>query len=466
MIAAVAGAESLQPPSRTLGSAKRPGASREIGAWMETFVDDFDALIVSLEMLGYGGLVGSRTTLDSPWKVLSRLRPLDAVRQKRKDLQLYGSSVVLRASDSYSDAEEPEYWSEFGRELHAFGAELHRRHNRLEDGELEQLRANLPAEIRSDFLRRRIRNHIVNLEALRLLESGVLDLLLLTSDDTAVHSAGSLEQGWLADWVFALGREDRVLIYPGADELGSTLTARALPGGPVSFCIRCVEPDGLERVAKFENVPVRETVVRQIAASGGTVEPDPEVSDVILLVHAPSPVEGDWFGGPPADPDGSVVAAVASQAGALVDAGEAVALADVRYTNGADPWLVDALRSRMDLLALTAYAGWNTAANTLGTVVAHAAAVVRARREGTFVPNAHRRLLAHRLLEDCAYQTVVRPEVPGVMARGDDPVAFIATELARHASRILPEERIRIVPATVRLPWQREFEIDFELALE
>jgi hypothetical protein len=464
MIAAVAGSESLQPPSEIVGSEWEPGQPVAIGTWILDTAAQLDALIVSLEMLAYGGLIASRTTTDPPVVALQRLAPLDAL--PGKALRLYGSSIILRASDSYSSAEEPEYWSSFGRELHAFGAALHRSFRDSGDPEVGRIRREVPAEVRGDFLRRRIRNHILNLEALRLAAAGVFDTLLLTSDDTAVHSAGSLEQQWLEHWAMAIDARHRVLIYPGADEIGSVLTARALGADrePVAFQIRCLEPDGLERVAKFENVPLHRTVERQIVAAGGKTVSDTEPADMVLFIHAPSPVEGDWYGGAPSGPvRDELVGTVADDVAALIEAGTPVALADVRYTNGGDPWLVNALSERADLLDLSAYAGWNTAANSIGTAIAHATALVRGRQDGTFDADAHRRLLAHRLLEDCVYQAVVRQELTPEQLRQEDLDSVIAGRLQSEAHRLLPGAAVRVPPERVHLPWDRPFEVDFEL---
>jgi Protein of unknown function (DUF4127) len=460
MIAAVAGIKSIQPPREILGREHEPGHPVGIGNWILETAAGLDALVLSFEMVAYGGLIASRTTSDSPLAALERLAPLSSFEGNRP--RLYGSSIILRASDSYSTAEEPPYWADYGRELHAFGGALHRSFRSTEDADISRLRDAVPPGIRGDFLRRRIRNHIVNLEALRLAAAGALQVLLLTSDDTAVHSAGSLEQEWLEHWANAIDCGERVLIYSGADEIGSVLTARSLAADhePVRFRVRCLEADGLERIPKFENAPLHRTIERQILAAGGRLAAEGEPSDVVLVVHAPSPDEADWYGDSPSAPrDETIVAAVAAEVAELIEGGSsAVALADLRYTNGADPWLVDALRQRSDLLALSAYAGWNTAANSLGTVVAHATAVVRGRQDGTFDAVAHRRLLAHRFLEDCAYQAMVRSSLDG----GDENVcSVIAMRLQAEAARLFPQVAIEIPADAVRLPWERLFEVDF-----
>src|SRR5690606_18064512 len=139
--------------------------------------------------------------------------------------------------------------------------------------------ADVPADVRRDFARRRLRNHIVNLSAIDLRADGVLDHLVVTADDTARFSAGSVEQGWLAYWG-VLDPAMQVPIYPGADETGAVLVGRALTMlSGVSPRVRHVtaDPEGMERIPPYENAPLSTSVPRQIAAAGGTVvEEDPE----------------------------------------------------------------------------------------------------------------------------------------------------------------------------------------------
>src|SRR6185436_9837244 len=94
--------------------------------------------------------------------------------------------------------------------------------------ELRKLRGQLPDDYVNDFLVRRLRNHIVNLTAVQMLTDSVLDLLVLSSDDTSPYGLGSREKRWIAEWASRLGIEKKLLMYPGADEVGSVLVARAI----------------------------------------------------------------------------------------------------------------------------------------------------------------------------------------------------------------------------------------------
>jgi hypothetical protein len=481
-VGAIAGAQIEIPPPDLLPKMRVPGQADLLGSWLlDTAAHPAtDAAVVSVDMLVHGGLIAARTTPDLTTSTLARLDILRRLRAARPTLPMSAVSLVTRASDSYSPDEEPAYWEHYGRELHRYGTALHRAFEaEHSDGslgplqhEIDHLDGLIPAAVRTDFQTRRLRNHIINLECLRLLADGVIDPLLITADDTATHSSGSLEQTWLRHWSRAIPRVGHLLMYPGADEVDAVLTARAITDfhrQEVSFAVACYTPDGLHRVAKYENQPVGVSVDRQIAAAGAHLAVDGK-PDIRLIVHPPDPNGGDWFGGRPVDDPVAVVGTVALVKRSI-DSGAKVTLADVRYGNGSDPLLVHALQDEGLLRSLTAYAGWNTAGNTIGTTVAVGVCAVIGQRTGTYDDIAARRLLLHRVLEDHYYQTIIRTQLaatnenyrPGLLTPAVQS-AYLAevTDALNLALKTLAqceEWEVR----DVALPWNRIFEIDFRL---
>lgn len=490
-IAAIAGARLVLPPDRLLPRLRQAGDADGLGVWLETTAASTGAVIVSLDMLCYGGLIAARTTPDTTLAALGRLEVLRRLHKAHPELSLCAVSLVMRASNSYNPQEEPDYWAQHGMELHRLGALHHR--DLLETAgaadfggnadELAALRQSLPAEVVADFERRRLRNHHVNLEAIALASEGVLDPLLITADDTAEHSAGSAEQLWLRQWSKVLPIAGDVLMYPGADEVAAVLVARQLGqhfGVAPAFTVECADPPGMERIAKYENNPMREAVERQIRASGSVITADAHA--MALVVHAPDPRRRDHCGMviSQSDPTGhdhdgtGFDAADALEARKtaelivrLLGEGRAVALADLRYSNGADPLLVRELAGRGVLMRIVAYGGWNTAGNALGSVVAAAAAIQIGAAAGTLDRAAAKRMLLHRLVEDYAYQAVARrPYNAGVYTfpdRGEEQAAeaAMAGELTAMLQQLAGRDDLTITG--VRFPWHRSFEIDFSI---
>lgn len=477
-IASIAGASVVLPPQEMLPHFRESADPATLGAWLaEACASGVQGAVVSLDMLGYGGLIGSRTGHESLQQVLTNLSVLEDIHRRHPKLHVGALNVFLRASNSNNASEEPEYWTQHGTNLHALGARAHRAWlDASQTGHVPVVDDGIPQDVRDDFALRRLRNHSVNLAGLSMLQSGVLQTLLLTADDTAEFSAGSAEQFIIDYWLALVGPTPNLLVYPGADEVAAVMTARLLGlhhGTSVSFLVDCVEPEGLGRIAPFENVPLEVTAARQISAAGGRVTD--AKADVRLVVHAPSPDGGDYYGSLPGPTEQALISAIVEAVRTALARGERVAIADCRFPNGADPALVEGLRDEGLLLELAAYGGWNTAGNAMGSTVAAATAAVVGERAGTLDSEAQQRFLLTRLVEDYGYQSIVRAEL---MARGytydevgltgERGVAvggWVRRRLDEVLATMLGDDQPGWQVRSVGFPWGRPFEIGLDVAV-
>ena len=473
-IGRIAGATVVLPPASALPRFREPGDTAALAGWLAEAADsELVGAVVSLDMLGYGGLIASRTSQDTAREVLGRVAVLEKIHAAHPGLPIGALNVFLRASNSNNASEEPDYWSDYGVLLHRLGGRVHEAwagSGPAAGSTVDE--ALVPASVRQDFARRRLRNHVVNLAGLDLAYSGTVSTLLLTADDTAPRSAGSAEQSLIDYWTTLLGPRENVLVYPGADEVAAVMTARLLSRHhrfSPSFAVTCVEPGGLDRVAPYENTPLATGVQRQVVAAGGRL--DSSRADVRLFVHAPSPTGGDFYGSVPDRTDPGLVATTLRELEKALEAGERVALADCRFPNGGDPALVEALRDAGLLLRLEAYGGWNTAGNSLGSTVAAAVAAAVGRHSGQRDALAQQKFLLHRVVEDYGYQSRVRG---GLTSQADHEVLFgpdaidTTAERARRKLDAVLQELVggasdRWSVGSVRFPWARAFEIDLGL---
>ena len=206
--------------------------------------------------------------MDRPLDALRRLELLRELKRRHPALPIYAFGLVTRISKNRASVEEPSYWHVSGPELYSFSQQYDAQHfggqpapeHRPEAAHLQ------------DMLRRRARNHLVNLATLDLLADDVFALLVISSDDTSEYGFGTREKAWLREWARRRGDDPRLLMYPGADEVGSALLARALlaaRGEKARFYVHYAIPADAERIAPFEDGPVRLTLQRQIRAVGG-----------------------------------------------------------------------------------------------------------------------------------------------------------------------------------------------------
>jgi len=482
-IADIADVTLVLPPPYLLSQQRTPAPSADLLAWLQTEAETCDALIVSIETLAYGGLIASRISHDSTSVLLARLDMLRQIKNQHPALPLYGFNVITRISNADDSIEEPLYWDTAGTRLYRYSQLMHRQQQGQDvSAELDALRNRLsPDEVR-DFTRRRLRNHIVNLHVLELLADGVFDLLVLSSDDTSEYGFGSQEKAWLQTWTRRLPHlESRLLMYPGADEVGCVLLMRAVNVGraaPTFFVHFAIDEDrGI--IAPYEDSPIAWTVERQIRALGGVQIDDPQAADFIVAVNTPSRLRHEY--------DAEHADFASEQArraphlrdfvahiGAWLHAGWRVILADVAYPNGGDPDMMSLLLAQIDISQLAAYGGWNTAGNTLGTALAQGAACAHIHTDNQ--RQAQQRFLLHHVLEDWGYQQVVRQQVRAwLAAQTGQPEITPDTEteacamIAYQLSALMPQ----LGPLAqgwqlgdVRLPWHRTFEVDFDLIRE
>lgn len=503
MVAKLAGADVLAPPREILGALTRPADPDALIEWVDSALakDSPDAMLLCLDSLLYGGLVNSRRSSDTVKQVLGQAGCLARWRKTAgPSLPVLGQASIMRISDNYDATEEKPYWSRYGKEIFQWSGLLHQlaRGDELAPGVLSNVELKIPAELRSDYLQTRQRNFQVNQSLLSTdVMSGNLDFLVFSLDDSGATGLNLLEKERLLAQAQKLGLADRVMAYPGADEVILSLLSRLLvrQAGVRPRAGLIYSPSETEYCSsRYEGQPVGRTVAAQLNACA--IEPVPGQSadsDFIVLIHGQPTVQGDHIL-LPGEPDFRSLNTGRSVAQTLetLDAIEKPCiLCDVAYANGADPALVEALLDRPELLGkLWAYAGWNTTGNTVGSALAMGVArwLADRRPAARFSPNADmtsgssqvtpapgsstpvsnspnsavdealKRCLFIRLADDWAYQAVVRksltaPADPHFLKSKLDPqLRKIARALDYHPTKV-----------ELRHPWQRTFEIEVAL---
>ena len=483
----VAGWQLQLPEVAALGHFRRPADRTALRRWLLDAAPRAAGIVLSLDMLVYGGLVPSRFIADSEAELAAWLDTVGELKRRHPATPLYAFAATMRISNNDIADEEKPYWAEHGRALWqwSFQTDRHACTGAPDAEALAHAAAQtIPSAVRDDYRRTRARNHSLTLRALRLVEQGVIDRLVLPQDDTAAHGFNIAERRDLQQRVAAAGLADRVLICPGADEVLHTLcahlVARLERRPPLRVAISASDPEGLAQMhALYEDRPVLESVAAQVAAVGGLLVADRQQADLLLAVHTQGPLQGDWAmqrplpatAGRPAPPPAAWLDNLAT----WCQGGGALAVADLAYANGGDPLLIEALAGVLPLSALSAYAGWNTASNTLGCTLAQALLA-----RGANGSPAHRGNLALRFAEDLLYQavwrqvlrsgheTVLRDSHDTLLRNGgpdaDSLRRLVAALFMPPANAWLRQHGLGWRVADVFLPWDRSFEIGLVMA--
>lgn len=514
-LGAIAGVSVDAPPRAQLGRFTTPADADGVADWLrrEAAAQPSNPVVVSIDLLAYGGLVASRrATSATAEAAIARLGALRTVRQAGPRRPVYAFATLMRLAPTADGTDEPY------REGIARWAELSADTATAATTELRALVQRIPPDVLARYRAARARNLRVLEATLAMVADGVIDQLVLAQDDARARGVHLGERDTVRAWIAARGLGARVTIQPGADEVGMLLVARAVRdarGHGPAVRVAYAAPMDSARVMPFEDRALDATVRAALATAGARWVPTREATangtedvrrdataDLQLVVHTAR--------GRPA---------VSAAAARLVrEATRPVLLADIDPTGaiqGADTLLTDQLIADGTFDRLLGYGAWNTAGNAIGTAVAFGVlrwlATTAATTDPTTAPmagsttgsttgsrptrvaaaraaspaseNAHRAMLLERLLDDDVYHSRLRPALlASLRARGVDPLRLSA-EVGRASERdltaalsarlpwalagIAPEgRRCRLAqPLRATLPWDRPFEAELDLAV-
>jgi hypothetical protein len=242
------------------------------------------------------------------------------------------------------------------------------------------------------------------------------------------------------------------------------------------------DPVGKYKYASFESKPVEQSLRDQLIASGARPADANGEYDYTLYVNTPGrrkePFK-NWL----------------SELTGELDQGLPVAVADINLGRDgtADSELFDTLADQGRIMKLLAFAGWNTAGNTMGTAVPAANLYLLARKvnvDPIVREVAQREFLLHRFVDDYAFHKYTRPVAYSmILSPNHDEVYgidfsdlndFVQRDVEKHVDRLFqngfynqrfyvgsePYVFTGIRDVKVWLPWPRAYEMRLELHLE
>ncbi len=433
-LAAMAGRELVLPDR--LGNFLNPGDPEAMLAAMD---EPHEALLVSLDMVAWGGLVASRAQKE----------PLETARERLERAALLASGrpacafqSIMRTAPTQTSRQEVE----LAEKLVELSVLTARR-----DPRASALRATLPADYLEDYLTRRKRAHQLNRLAIDQAGQGSWRELLLGIDD-------SRTEGWNVLEILELEPllPSNASIAPGTDEMALLLFTRLVRlTRPIQVLWFPDESAG--RVGRYEDRSLLRVVQAQARAAGLTLG----ASRRQLWVYGPLGDQGEACE-QPADRSERADAFVNKLREGL-ESGLEIAVADVAHANGGDLRLLQSLVASGLAPQLIGYAAWNTAGNTLGTALSVLGCWPEQAEPAQ--QRVRLRFLMERLLDDGYYQAEIRQHggTTGLKDVPQSQLDSIQRELSQRLDRLtsagFPSERLQ-----VELPWGRLFEVRLQVA--
>ena len=465
----------IRPDMDILGKKKTPADFAKLEKFMLDNAAKADAYVLSLDMLLYGGIIPSRLHHMTEGEVLERLSVVDKIKAINPKVKIYAFALIMRCPKYSSSDEEPDYYEYCGREIFLTGQIKHK----LELGLIDKNEANelLAAYSKvidgnlEDFEARRKTNRNMLVRVVEKLNK-TIDFLIIPQDDSAEYGYTSMDRESIKSQLKKNGLED-VAMYPGADEVGMTLLARAAceyKGVTPRIYCEFAHKDSRKITPLYEDRPLEKTLPFQVESAGCVIEADRSTADIDLYLNYPSCEPVEVWQEKSRGYDERDLATFTKNIIDSIESGRVCALADGAYCNGGDREFLQMLAKEIDLLKLSAYAGWNTSSNTLGTVICQAVFVY------LFGDSPlQKRFLAERIYEDVGYCGYVRAYVTNNILEGlgfnyfnagavDGEVAgIVRRELDAYIESNFLSIAQRYQIKTCQMPWKRMFEVDLAL---
>lgn len=424
-------------------------------AFLLTAAAQTDALVISIDHLCYGSLLESRADNIDISLAKKRLSLIEEIRNMHPRLPIYAYSIIMRSSISLLYTGEMDAYNAMTEySVYKCKAEISGRKDDLLRA--ESAKARIPTHILSRYEKARARNHEINMECLSLLKSGILSSLSLLQEDAQVYGFHKKEQSALLEKIQTQNIKNAYLSN-GADEGACLSVMKAITenGGKTPVCVRYLGIKNGDFVALYEDRPFFENVNAML--SYANFAHDENAGRVLCVCCPPDKRQTDWPN--PAHAEG--IRKMAEEIKYLSKSGKKVYVLDVTRANGGAPDLIDHLS---DIMPLSGYSAWNTASNSLGTILAEILSdSVRGRENRTF--------FWERMLDDFLYQGVVRERINRILASlGEDVYQIRDMRRAEELLSDLMKEAAGNTPAfqhapafTARFPWMRTFEAEITI---
>lgn len=489
---------------RKLGHKKKPADFSVLSDFLFEKAKDADALLLSLDMLLYGGLIPSRLHHLKTETLFSRLHLIRELKEKYPALPIYAFATVMRCPAYSSDDEEPDYYERFGSAIHARGASMHRAlaglttsseaegpvpspagllpaasgegeisppfssdpagttsaepvsASSLDDGDSQDPEPCLSSDFETclaDYLARRALNKQLSLQALELVKEGILESIVFPQDDSMRFGFPAMDQEEIRRRILTLGLTERAMMYPGSDEIALTLLCRILlnhHGLLPKVYVKYLTDGARSLIPLYEGLPLSATTSYQLHSAGCVTADTCAEADIVLLETAPSGSMEEAWSQPSRSPSYFAernFPEMLSFIQRMRGAGKVVTVADNAYANGGDLDLIRILDADHLLMDLQGYAGWNTNANTMGCAIAMGVCAFLYGEQGLFPDPAsetqRRNFLISRYLEDACYQADVRQYVTEKIRPLGFDYFFTGEEEGEVRDLILAELQIR-----------------------
>ena len=448
-LAQMAGMRLLFPAEELLDDFLTPADREGLWQWLEKTAPKCDRIIICTNELLQGGLINSRNS-DSYANLQNDLLRLKEFCQNHPEQKITILTILPRLLPSQYDSALSGYMNE----LSQYG----RLWDQADLNSAPLPESSVPAEVLEKYRQVFLQSGELLAELQQMAAAGLCEVVVGQDDGEEYCPSNILKRQ-----ISSNPTENLTFIH-GADELTMLILASFVDLPPAEVQIIIDDESAWSKYFPYEAADLATILKEKLALANVTVSAD---AQDIIFIHADS---------------------LSSETAARFIANDSSAyrgLADIAYTNKGDKALADDLLSPAN--TLHAYSGWNTAGNTLGTVIAHYR-LSQAFPQTKQAAQAAVEFKVIRLSEDLVYQALISNDLRLSLANqklmNSSTTAFTADieqiesllterfapykvqleELFTATQEILPQVKVDVTSAEINLsfPWNRAFEVKCE----
>ncbi len=356
-----AGIELIIPPSETMDFYTLPGDTKKLRTWLNEEIKRCDEAIISVDQLLYGGLIASRNKSIKDDDITALAEYLKKLHGDNPNIKLHAFSILPRMNppdfvEKYQDRKRLMEWS---RLVHKYDDKP-----LSETAEkIQNLEAEIPPEQIKAYTEIYNRNLRLNCLLARLVADGTLEDLTFGQDDGEVYSLPNLK---LKEFMHYIDKnripKDKLAILHGADEVAlSILTNIISKPGSFKVYVDYSSEKAANEVMPYMAISNQDTAKERLSFHNNIMVSTPEEADYILFISATDEETMDRR------------RYNAEKLLGYQQKGKPVALVDLSKNFTASEALLPILiKENVPVNSLIAYAGWNTASNSIGTAISQA----------------------------------------------------------------------------------------------
>ncbi len=358
----IAGIKVTAAPHELMDYYSQPGDTKALKQWLAESLPGKDGVIISIDQLIYGGLLGARERKASEKDIDDALDFLRELHKNNPNIPIYAFNILPRITppDTIEGYKERRQLIRYSRVLDEFSLSG----SPMDYERLQKERQGLPEEMIEKYMGLFRDNAKLNLQLIALTEEGVLSRLVIGQDDGELFGVPNIEKRRLADYLSKKNiSKNKVAITHGADELSQTMLAEVCNqlSSPVRVFIDYNSPSTKSLIMPYMAVSSRATVTEKLSLLGCTEASSPDEADIILFISCGNVKNL------------SQRSESAGRIGQYLKQGKQVALVDLgQHFDASEVLFPIMLKQNIPINSLAAYSGWNTASNSIGTALSQA----------------------------------------------------------------------------------------------